>query len=340
MTSTNTLLQNRIANRPGPKRGAALFEGTDYPTRWKDYVGQDEAKGFLRAAALSAKFRRTRLDHVLIASGTAGIGKSALVRLVAQEMEVGLAEVQGPVDVSDAIRILTAMQDGDILFWDEIHNAVSAGKAKVEWLLSYLQDGVIVTATGITRVPNVTIIAATTDAQKLPEAILSRFTVKPVLESYTPAEAEQIVQVSARGIFCSIGMAMPSEWNRRAIVEAANCNPRAITQLLKILRDSALADGLTADVDTYPMDAMYRWSGLTPDGLDRLAQQYLAILFTQPNFRGGEKSIAQALGEPTPPRHTEKLLIQKGLLRIAPQGRELTAEGVERAAALVEGMAA
>lgn len=334
---TREMLQKRIESRPGPKRGDALFEGTDYPRRWQDYVGQEEAKNFLRAAAASAKFRKTRMDHVLIASGAAGIGKSALVRLIAQEMGVGLLEIQGQVDVNDGLRALQTMSDGDILFWDEIHNAISGGRAKAEWLLSFLQDGVVITPLGITKVPNVTVIAATTDAQKLPEAILSRFTVKPVLESYTPEEAEAIVEVAARGIFGSIGLETPGEWNRQSIVRAANCNPRIITQLLKILRDSALAAGMTGPgVDTYPMDNMFKWSGLTPDGLDRLAQDYLTALYTQPNFRAGEKSIAQALGEPTPPRHTEKLLIQKGFIRIVSGGRELTAEGMDRVLGLVK----
>jgi Holliday junction resolvasome RuvABC ATP-dependent DNA helicase subunit len=337
MINAREMIQKRLNSVVGPKRGDALFEGTDYPQRWEDYIGQDEAKDFLRAASASAKFRRTRMDHVLIASGTAGIGKSALVRLIAQEMSVGLLEVQGQVDVTDGIRALSSMHDGDILFWDEIHNSVSSGRAKAEWLLSYLQDGVIVTPSGVTPVPNVTVIAATTDAQRLPEAILSRFTVKPVLESYSEQQAEQIVQVAAIGIFASIGLTMPSESNRKAIVQAANCNPRTITQLLKTLRDSVLARGLTGrTVTTYPLDDMYTWSGLTADGLDRLAQLYLMTLYTQPNFRAGEKSLAQALGEPTPPRHTEKLLIQKGLVRIAAQGRELTNDGAERVVALVE----
>jgi Holliday junction resolvasome RuvABC ATP-dependent DNA helicase subunit len=143
--NTREMLRKRIESRPGPKRGDALFTGTDYPRRWEDYIGQEGAKNFLRASAASARFRKTKMDHVLIASGTGGIGKSALVRLIAQEMDAGLLEIQGAVDVSEAIRQISSMKDGDILFYDEIHQAISAGRAKAEWLLSYLQDGVIVT---------------------------------------------------------------------------------------------------------------------------------------------------------------------------------------------------
>jgi len=328
------MLRARIADRPGPKRGAALFEGTDYPRRWEDYIGQPEAKAFLQAAVASALFRHARLDHILIASGTPGIGKTALVRLIAQDLDVGVTEVQGVLDVSDGIRVLSAMKDGDILFWDEIHQAIMRGKAKIEWLLSYLQDGVIVTPMGITHVPRVTVVAASTEAQRLPATVLKRFTVKPVLESYTPEQASKIAELMARTVFSEIGLTMPSKWNREAIVEAANRNPREINQLLRILRDSAIATGFVGDV--YPMDQMYRWAGLTKDGLDKLAQEYLAALFTQPNFRAGEKSVAQMLGEPVPPRHTEELLIQKGFIRVCGQGRELTAAGVERTNALID----
>jgi len=329
-------MRERLAARAAStvKRGDALFDGTDYPRTWDAYVGQSEAKAFLRAAARSAKIRKTRMDHTLIASGQAGIGKSALVRLIAQDLDVGLAELQGAVDVNDALRALSAMQDGDILFLDEIHLMVSGGRAKSEWLLSFLQDGVIVTPAGVHSVPKVTVIGATTDAQKLPEAVLSRFTVKPVLESYTDEEADKIVDLMGRRLFREVGLQPPGEFNREAIVSASNKNPRVITQLVRILRDSILDYPQPVDswvTNCYPMDKMFAWSKLTHDGLDRTAQEFLSVLAISPSGRAGEKTIAQALGEPTFPRHTEKLLLQKGYIRICAQGRELTPEGLDRA---------
>jgi len=339
MSTTRDMIRKRQAAVATPKRGEALFDGTDYPRTWSDYVGQAEAKAFLRASAVTAKARGKRMDHVLIASGQAGIGKSALARLIAQEMDAGLVEVQGVVEVSDAVRILNGMQDGDILFWDEIHNAVAGGKAKAEWLLPFLQDGVIVTSQGVTAVPSITVIAASTDAQKLPEAILSRFTVKPVLESYTAEEAGKIFDLNARRIFSEVGLHSPGEWNREAIVEAANRNPRQITQLARVLLTSVIGSGQDWDgVSDFPMDDMFTWSGLTPDGLDRVAQDYLMQLFYAPNFTAGEKTIAQALNEATPPRHTEKLLIQKGLVQVCARGRQLTSDGVVRANELLNEM--
>lgn len=330
-------LRRRVAAMPGPKRGDALFEGTDYPREWKDFIGQDEAKHFLMASIASARIRKTRLDHTLIATGAHGVGKSALARLVAKELDVGMVEVQGVLEVTDALRIFSAMKDGDILFWDEIHLAISRGKSKAEWLLPLLQDGVIVTPQGVTVVPDITVIGATTDVQKLPETIISRFVIKPVLDSYTAEQADAIVQVSARSLFGACDLPLPNGYTREVIATAANRNPRAIMQLLKILRDSALSGNASyGESGTYSTDAVFRWSGLTPDGLDRLAQEYLMVLYMQPGFKAGEKTIAQALGEPTPPRHTEKLLIQKGLIRVCSSGRELTGDGSDRTGELIE----
>ena len=330
-------LRKRVASLPGPKRGDALFEGTTYPREWKDFIGQDEAKQFIMASIASAKIRGRRLDHTLIATGAHGVGKSALARLIAKELDVGLMEVQGAVDVTEAARIFSSMKNNDILFWDEIHLAVAKGKSRAEWLLPVLQDGVIVTSQGVAAIPDITIIGATTEVQRLPETIISRFTVRPVLESYTPEQADRIVEVTALALWSSLNLPLPNGYTREVIATAANHNPRAISQLLKILRDSALSGNATVCRDgLYSTDAVFRWSGLTTDGLDKLAQEYLLTLYMQPGFKAGEKTIAQALGEPMPPRHTEKLLIQKGLVRVCSSGRELTAIGSERTLELME----
>lgn len=316
----------------GPKRGDALFEGTSYPRTWDDYIGQDDAVDYLRATAASAKARGRRLDHVLIATGAHGIGKSALARLIASEMDAGLIEVQGVVDEKEAMRIFAGMSDGDILFYDEFHMAVSKGRAKAEWLLSVLQDGVLVTGSGVTAIPDVTVIAATTDIQKVPETIISRFTVKPTMESYTREQAEIIVRSTARREWKGLELEEPNDWVCRAIADASNNNPRAITQLLRTLRDCILSgNALVGEGGLYGLDKMYQWAGVTTDGLDKTAQEYLMVLLAQFNGAAGEKAIAAALGEPTAPRHTEKLLLQKGFITIKPTGRELTPDGTERA---------
>ena len=142
MAMDRAVLKRRMGAVAGPKKGAALFEGNSYPRTWDEYIGQDEAVDYLKSACMSAKVRGVRLDHTLVATGHHGIGKSSIVRLIANELEVGLVEVQGAIDERDALRMFAGMNDGDILFWDEFHQAISKGRAKAEWLLSVLQDGV------------------------------------------------------------------------------------------------------------------------------------------------------------------------------------------------------
>lgn len=331
-TARQSIISQRAKALPGPKRGDALFEGTTYPRAWDEYVGQDDAVRYLRASCQSAKIRETRLEHTLIATGFHGIGKSAFARLIAHEMDVGLVEVQGAVTEQEALRIFSGMNDGDILFYDEFHLAVSKGRAKAEWLLSVLQDGVMVTSRGVTAIPDITVIAATTDIQKVPETIISRFVIKPAMEEYTLEQAMSIGRVTANKLWKDLPLVVPNDQVLTTVALAGNCNPREITQLLKTLRDSALTGYAIVTADgTYSTDMMFQWSKVSPDGLDKLAQDYLETLHVQLGGKAGEKTIAATLGEPTAPRHTEKLLARKGFLRITAGGRELTAEGIERA---------
>ena len=129
-------------------RDEAIFAGTGHPRDWPELIGQTEAVTQVQAACLSAYRRRTRLDHTLFASGLHGIGKTSLAKLIAWEMSAGLVEMSGKVSVDEARAVLQHMDDGDVLFLDEIHMLVSGGKAGAEWLLPLLQNGVLLTAKG------------------------------------------------------------------------------------------------------------------------------------------------------------------------------------------------
>jgi Holliday junction resolvasome RuvABC ATP-dependent DNA helicase subunit len=89
------------------------------------------------------------------------------------------------------------MEDGDVLFLDEIHMLVAGGKAGAEWLLPLLQNGVLITAKGAEEVPRVTILGATTDVQKLPERFISRFKHRPLLVPDTDEEGTEIALIRA-----------------------------------------------------------------------------------------------------------------------------------------------
>lgn len=318
---------------PRPVYGAEIFANAGGPRTFDDYVGQTRAKMQLKIATLSAAKRGERVGHILIATGLHGVGKSAIARVIANSLNVGIVEVQGELTGEEAMGIFSGMKDHDILFIDEAHKLADKGKARIEWLLPVLQDGVMTTAQGPKKIPNVTIILATTDKDLLPETILSRLPLKPVLEPYTPQEGAQIAAYMAKGIFSN----PPSAKTLQAISSAANETPREIAGLLANLRDYEMAGVIERDEnDNLDVMPMLELMDITPDGLDTVAQNMLLALLASGGSLG-MTNLAAKLGEPTIPRHTEKMLLQKGLMTIAQAvGRALTETGKERATALAE----
>ena len=313
------------------KRGDAILDGP-YPKSFSEFVGQEQARLQLIAAIGSAYKRGTSVDHILLASGQPGIGKTTLGRLVAHKIQRGFFEVGGTVTEKDMQMVLKQMEDGDVLFLDEVHRLVNRGKAKAEWLLQLLQDGVIVTPRGVVVAPQITVIAATTDAQKLPETILDRFPIKPVLLPYTEAEACRIANTTATrlGFGDLIPMPAQSEW-LAGVARACDNNPRRMTQLLVAVRDVALAsdNANLSEAEGYDLSTALEWNGLTEDGLSRTSQDYLLVLFAY-DGTAGLPSMKAALNEEQL-RHTEKQLIQKGFIKVTSRGRELTDLGMDRA---------
>ena len=329
--------------KPSPKAvyGEEIFAHSGGPRTWEDYIGQDKAKKLLRMVSASAKARGVSLPHVLIGTGLHGVGKSALARVLAFETGVGIVEVQGELSGDEAQGIVSGMHDGDILFIDEAHKLVDKGKSAIEWLLPLLQDGVFITSSGPKKVPSVTLVLATTDAQLLPETILSRLSVKPVMVPYSPSEATEIGQGMAKKIFA--GLPQPSTETLRGVVTAANETPREISGLLTQARDAYLAGMLEAnthhDTNTVTLDLapLLDLLDITNDGLDAMAQNMLLALLGT-GGTAGASNLAALLGEPTVPRHTEKLLMTKGFMTIQPTGRTLSEDGTERALALAESL--
>lgn len=308
------------------KRGEeAIFGDGPYPHKLSEFIGQDVAKEQLMTSMLSARRREAPMDHTLLASGYPGIGKTALAKIIANMLNVGYAEVGGTVTVKDIRPILHSMEDHDVLFIDEIHRMVSSGKRNAEWLLQVLQDGVLALPTGTERIPRITVIAATTDAQKLPETILSRFPIQPTLEPYTLAQAVEITKVTARKLEVTLD---PGQHHR--VAAAANYNPRMIGRILRVMRDMQVAGLQTEDMVAHALD----WTGVTSDGLTRIAQDYTMLLYGY-GGTAGVATLKAALNEAALDL-TEKLLIQKGFIVVTPKGRELTKLGVARAEALLE----
>lgn len=302
---------------PAPLRGEDIFESNpDYPRSWDEFIGQSRVKARMRAAIASAKQRGTRLDHTLIATGQSGAGKTALAKLVAFDMGVGLVEMAGKVTAEEARKTISGMQDGDSLIIDEVHQM---GRRGSEWLLHLLQDGGFMTATGFQKMPDITVIAATTDAGVLPETVLNRFPVRPQFEAYTADEASQIAQQLA----ARTGITLDDDTAHR-VARACRGSSRDMKALLIALRDAAFA------TEDGTFELALEWTGLTHDGLTRQMSDYLTTLVARCQGRAGLATIASIMGEPGPLHHTEKALMQLGYITIEPNGRKATAEGLKR----------
>ena len=200
---------------------AAPQLGGEYPTTWKGVIGQEQAKAQLMTAARSAKKRGVAMPHTLLASGQQGIGKTTLALLVAKEMGTTLHVASGRFTLADARMAFAELNDGDLLFLDEIHRIVQGGKANAEWLLHYMQDGKLVLPSGVEDCPDVTILGATTDSGRLPETVLDRFKVRPVLTGYTEDEAAKIAQGMAKRIFGREDLPIPTAECCREVARAA-----------------------------------------------------------------------------------------------------------------------
>ena len=308
---------------------SSILDDPQYPQQWSEYIGQEKAKRQLRLAAASAKARGVSMPHVLLACGIGGCGKTALAGLVAREMDTQVKVISGQTSVDKMRKLMTAMNDGDVIFYDEIHQAASGGRTRAEWLLHYLQDGVLLGPLGPMKVPAVTIIGATTEVGRLQPTIVSRFMVPP-LSGFGLADATLIAQQMSSRIFESCGLPLPSWDNHVAVANSGNCNPRAMRQILSTVRDIALIEGL-ATSGGYDLAAALDLLEITTDGLTLTMRRYITTLHDAFDGAAGASTLASVMQEPGGLIEVERVLQDKGLITLTPRGRQLSDVGVRRA---------
>ncbi len=297
------------------------------PRTIDEYIGQSKAKENLSIYIEAARHRGESLDHVLL-YGPPGLGKTTLAGIIANEMGVSFRVTSGPAieKPKDLAALLTNLNEGDVLFIDEIHRM---NRSVEEVLYPAMEDNAldIIIGQGPSArsiridLPKFTLVGATTRAGQLSAPLRDRFGVVLRLELYSPEELSSIVKRSAGILKIDI-----DEEGALQIASRSRGTPRIANRLLKRARDFAqvLADGVITGESA---DLALNRLEVDPLGLDSIDRLLLTSMIR--NYNGGPvglETIAAAIGEEaiTIEDVCEPYLMQIGFLSRTPRGRMVT----------------
>ena len=304
------------------------MEGNLRPQTLEEYIGQEKTKKTLKIYIEAARQRHDALDHVLF-YGPPGLGKTTLSGIIANEMGVHMKVTSGPAieKPGEMAAILNNLQEGDILFVDEIHRL---NRQVEEVLYPAMEDFAIdimigkgASARSIRLdLPKFTLVGATTRAGLLSAPLRDRFGVMHHLEFYNHKELETIILRSAQVLDVEIDKRGAAE-----IAKRSRGTPRLANRLLKRVRDFAQVkyDGrITYHVAVFALDLLE----VDQYGLDKIDRRILKTLIV--NFKGGPvglETLAAAIGEDAGTLEDvyEPYLLQNGFLNRTPRGRMASA---------------
>jgi len=303
------------------------FEAALRPKSLDEVIGQERVREQLGLVLEAARGRGRAPDHVLL-NGPPGLGKTTMAMIIAAEMGVPLRVTSGPAiqHAGDLAAILSGLNEGDVLFLDEIHRTSRPAEEMLYMAMEDFRVDVVVGkgpgATAIALdIPPFTLVGATTRAGLLPGPLRDRFGFTAHLEFYEAAELQLIVNRSARLLGVAVETAGAAE-----IASRSRGTPRIANRLLRRVRDFAQvrADGTVTEHLARDALALFE---VDESGLDRLDRAVLDALCRR--FGGGPvglSTLAVAVGEEreTVEEVAEPFLVRSGYLARTPRGRVAT----------------
>ena len=311
----------------------AALEMTLRPSLFSDFTGQAKVKERLEIAVQAARQRGEALDHILL-NGPPGLGKTTLANIIAKAMGSDLKSTSGPTieKAGDLAGLLTNLEEGDVLFIDEIHRLQ---KTIEEYLYPAMEDfklDIIIDQGPNARsvrlnLPRFTLIGATTRSGLLTAPLLTRFPVRERLDYYQTEQLQKIVVRSARLLNIEI-----EETGANEIARRSRGTPRIANNLLRRVRDYAQVRG-DGRINTEIADRALAILEIDQSGLDEMDKRILEAVILK--FGGGPvglNSLAVAVGEEpdTIEEVYEPYLIMEGYLKRTPQGRVATEMSFKR----------
>ena len=301
-----------------------IIEDNLRPKSLEEYIGQENVKKQLKIFIEASKRRNKPIDHILL-TGSAGLGKTSLAYVIAKELNKNIITTSAPIldKKGDIAGILSSLNEGDILFIDEIHRLNSAIE---EVLYSALEDfcidiivGKKTTAKTIRiNLPRFTLIGATTRLGMLTNPLISRFGIILKMDFYTINELKEIIKRSAN----ILGIRITDE-GAEEIAKVSRGTPRIANRLLKRVHDLCIVDKKEI-IDKNLSKKALEFLGINGYGLEETDIKYLKVLIEDFNCKPvGLNTLVSALSEDkyTVEEIIEPYLIRIGLIEKTPRGR-------------------